>query len=190
MPTLPGGFFTVAPTGLPPWSSLQPPVRRRARRRLCELGDAGAFVLNGRSPARSNGTFTARSFDGTTAGNATATTCRLQTAPIRRSTHRDGAPIPAWDTRGDTALAARAAGYYTAQAIACTRVGSPRRARLLGPLLVASSGDGGLGERARPIASATHFALADGTLNRIARASGTLGCRHHRWSRIDCTNRA
>ena len=190
MPTLPGGFFSVAPTG-----ASTTMVRRSYNGTTfgapgtvatgVDWSDTrGAFALNGRLyQARSNGTLTVRSFNGTTAGNATAIDLHgLQTAPDPVVYRIPGTalPIPGLGTHlsAMTGLAYEGGWlYYTVQ-------GDPRlysrgfteESQTVGaPLLVASSGDGVDWANVRGLAIASgnlYFALADGTLNRIAWVSG------------------
>ncbi len=144
----------------------------------------GAFALNGNLyTGRADGTFTVRSFNGTTAGAATTINLfGLQTAPdpVVFQMPVVGGPIPSLSSHLSTMTGLtfdQGWLYYTVQ-------GDPRlysrgftpESRVVGaPILVASTGDGVNWANVRGMALVSgnlYFALANGTLNRVAWSNG------------------
>jgi hypothetical protein len=193
--TLPGDFYTVGQSG-----SASNLVRRSYDGTT--FGSAsnvatgidwsdvrGAFVMNGQLyTGRSNGTLTVRNFNGTTAGNAsTINLYGLENAPgSQYLIPGTSTPIPGMSSTlaNMTGMAADSGFlYYTVQ-------GDPRlyarafiqQSQIVGaPLLVPSTDDGVNWAQVRGMTIANgslYFALANGSLNRVAWTGGPWGQGH------------
>ncbi len=150
----------------------------------------GAFVLNGQLyTGRSNGTFTVRSFNGSTAGNATAMNLYgLENAPGPQYT----IPGTATQIPGLAAVLSNVTGmafdsgwiYYTVQGEGrlYARAFTQESGVVGAPLLVSSTSADGVAwgnVRGMTVADGNlYYALADGSLNRVAWSGGAWGRGH------------
>jgi hypothetical protein len=191
--TLPGNFYTVGQIGSPD-ALLRRSFDGSTFGAATSLSTGwnnvhGAFALNGRLyTGQANGTLTVRSFNGTTAGSASALNLfGLENAPGPQFTiPGTNVPIPGLSTTLPqlTGMAIdKGFIYYTVQ-------GDPRlyaraftqQSQVLGaPLLVPSTGDGvNWGQvRGMTIASGKmYFSLSDGTLNVVNWNGAAYGQGH------------